>query len=324
MTTPSFRHGADEAKAASKSSFAKTEYLKIEDGEQVTVRFLTDVADWVTVEQHAMVPTKPKPDKFEGNWPPKMGAVCRNDPAFAGMYDGCYICDHIVDGKAVRPAASRTWALACIREEVKENGQIVGYKDKTRKVTRKDGDKEVEVEEKDIVVVNMAYRNFFGPLTSLAEFYGGTCVDRDFVIKRQGNDQSTNYTLIGLDPIHVNIEGEAVKLDLRDPRFKDRYQPGETLEEVVASRASDDFYARFFDPRFTPSEKEGEAVKSTGQAAEQPKPSTDVDDEAKLAALAQRVQTYGQAGGGDGNGGAAPPAEQPAAAAPAGAPRDFG
>lgn len=320
MAGPNFRKGADAAQHASKGgAWARTEFFKLEDKGKVLVRFITDSepdpktgeGGWITVDQHQMVPTKPKPDGHDGNWPEKMGSVCRKDEAFD--YGECYICDFLVDGKKIKSAAGRTWALACIREEVQENGQIVGYRDKTRTVTRKEGDKEVEVTEKAIVVVNMAWKNFFSTLKGFAEYYG-TILDRDYLIIRSGSDQSTTYQIIPMDPIVVDDKG--TRFDVRDPAVAERYHTDLDLGEAIADRASDDFYARFFDPRFTPS-KDGDKVESTGQAPDTAKPTNEVDDEGKLAELANRVKGYGQA---EGNGGGG---EQQVPAAPAGAAKNL-
>lgn len=317
---PNFRKGAEEARKASKSgAFARTEFFHLEDGESTILRFITDHEEWITVDQHQMVPTKGKPEGHDGNWPEKMGAVCRKDEAFD--YGECFICDFVVDGKKVRKPTARSWALACVREEVKEEGRIVGYRDKIREVTRKDKDgKEETVKEKAVVVVNMAWKNFFSIMKGFAEFYG-TVLDRDYHIKRDGDDQGTTYQIVPMDPIVIDDKG--TKFDLRDPQFATRYSDTEKggsdidLEAVVGERADDEFYARFFDTRYKVSvSKEGDKVEATGATPEVPKPDVDVDDEDKLAALAQRVQSYGGSES-EGNGGTPAPA-------PAGAAKDLG
>ena len=241
---PAFRTGAEAAKAAVKSgNFARTEFFNLKDNETAILRFLTDADSWITVDQHQVVPTKGKPPDYpkDARWPEKMGSVCRKDPAFS--YGECYICDHLVDGKKVKKPAARQWALACLREEVVENGQIVGYRDKTRKVTipEKDGKPEREVEEKAIVVVNMAYKNFFSILEGFAGRYR-TVLDRDYWIKRSGDDQSTTYQVVPIDPIQT----EKGIFDLREPEFMARYETDLNLGEVISERADDQFYAKFF------------------------------------------------------------------------------
>lgn len=291
-----FRKGAQAAAEASKGgAFARTNFFSLEDGKETILRFLTPADEWITVLQHQMVPTKPQPDNYKGDkWPERMGAVCRNDEAFSGMYDDCYICEFLVDGNKVRRPSARTWALACIREEVigdgsdalggpEFKGKVVGYKDATREETRKQDDKEVTETVKDIVVVNMGWRNFFSVLDGFAGRYG-TITDRDYWVKRVGAGTDTTYQIVGMDTIK-DADGDV--LDPQNPKFADRYATALKLEEVITERADDDFYARFFDPRISVSD-EGK-VEKTG--VEAPKPQNEVDSE-RLEELTSRVKGY--------------------------------
>jgi len=76
--------------------------------------------------------------------------------------------------------------------------------------------------------------------------------------------------------------------DLRDPKFMERYKTSLDLEDAITERSSDEFYARFFDPRFSASDS-GD-VKETG-ASPEAKPIADVSPE-RMAGLAQRVRGY--------------------------------
>lgn len=301
-----FRTGAEAAKDAAKSSggFARTNFFGLGDGDTAIIRLLTDANAWITVDQHQMVPTKPKPADYsaDAKWPEKMGSVCRKDPAFE--FGECYICENLVDGKKVKKAAPRQWALACLREEVIEEGKIVGYKDKTREVTipAKDGQPERTVTEKAIVVVNMAYKNFFSLLEGFAGRYG-TVLDRDYWIKRNGDDKDTSYNIVPIDPIQTP---EGI-FDLREPKFMERYETDLDLATVITERADDEFYAKFFDPRFTVIDDKvvpsGSAPAVSAPQAQDP----EVDPD-RLAALASRVKGYSA------------PTEAPAESAPQSAP----
>jgi hypothetical protein len=300
---PGFRKGAQRAKEASKGAqFAKTNFLSIEDGKSVIVRFLIDAEEtpgadtgaWISVDQHQSVPTKKAPADFEGTWPEKMSAVCRKtklDDDGTTWHDECYICDFLVDGKKVKKAKSRTWALACLREEVIENGKVLGLKDVTRQVAVLDKDGKPtgdEKTEKAIVVLNYGYDNFFGAVQA---YYGmnGTVLDRDFWIKREGAQLDTVYRPIGKDPIKLK---DGSILDVRNPEHMQRYGFDDqkaayaALQEIVAERGSEEFYARFFDPRYTASEGK---VQSTG--ADVAKPSNDAEED-RLEALRSRVTKY--------------------------------
>lgn len=337
--TPNYRRGAEAAKEASKGggNFARTEFFKLDDGEVAILRFLTDAepepdgsGGWINVLQHQMIPTKPKPEDYTGNWPERMGCVCRNDEAFIGVYEDCYICDHIVDGNKVKKPGTRTWALACIREEVlgdgseelggpSELGKRVGLRDATREVTipakeAADGQparKEEKITEKKIVVVNMGFKNFFGILQAFAA-KNGTILDRDFWIRRSGAGLDTQYQIVSEEPIRME-NGEV--FDLRESKFMDRYKTNLDLIDTITERSDNEFYARFFDPRYSADDKG--SIKETG-ASPEAKPSTEIDAD-KMANLAARVRNYPSA---DSENEAGEKAPEPAV--PGGGMKDFG
>lgn len=294
MSSISFRKGAEAAKeAASKSggsAFARTHFFGIKDGERAVVRLLTDYNDWLVVSQHSMVPTRPAPADFTGNWPASNTAVCRKDVAFTGVYADCFVCDHVqIKGKPAK-AVQRSWALAVLREEVTEGGRLVGYRDQVRKVAEmRDGKPTgVEIEEKAIVVINMAYNNFFNALEGYSSIYG-TVLDRDYLIKRTGGGLDTQYQIVPLDPITL---ADGRRFDLREPDLMARYQPLPDLEAIVTERSSDDYYARFFDVRLPQPTSQSAGTSNPAVAAAQAEViSHDVDAD-QLAALAQRVKGY--------------------------------
>lgn len=299
-----FMRGADAAKEASKGlSFSRAEYLSMDDQEELILRFLTDADEWITVNQHQFVPTKPEPEDYQGNWPKSLPAVCRKTKMGDGstLYDDCYICDEMEkkDGSAYK-ASARQWALACIREEVRnEDGEVIGIRDATREVAETDKDNKPTGEtrtEKAIVIVNQGYKNFFSILQGFAGRYG-TVLDRDYYIKREGDDTSTTYAIVPLDPIDAHDpddEDKVVRFDLRDERFMARYEAdAPDLEEVVLDKASEDFYGRFWVKGWKPKKKDSDDDDAPESAD---KPDNDVDDEDKLKAIADRVRGYG---GGD-------------------------
>jgi hypothetical protein len=303
----SLRRGAEAAQDASKFGYSgRLPFFGLEDGEKAFVRFITDaeanedgVGGWITVDQHMGVPTKPAPDDYEGDrWPPAMPAVCRNDVQLRDKLGDCYICAHLVGQKSeaawggeIKEPTGRTWALACLREEVKENGKVVGYKDQKRTVTRIVDSKEVKEEERAVVLVNMGYKNFFANVQAPAGWYG-TILDRDLVIIRKGTKLKTEYQVIPLDPIIMEGGG---RYDLREPEVMKRYgydsiaAADKALEDAVMERASDDFYARFFDPTKEPAPSRGGKGNNGGDT--QPARTNDVDEE-RLRAMQERLQGY--------------------------------
>lgn len=300
--TPAFRKGEAVVEAAKKQSvrFAKTEFFGLKDGETAYVRFLTDADEWIGVDQHAMVPTKGQPEGYQGNWPNTMTAVCRRDPAFTGMYQDCYICDHVVgqqaspNGGKVKKPSLRTWGLACLREEVIVDGKFAGLKDMVREVERKKpgSDETEKVTEKAIVVVAMGEKNFWNALRGFAGHYGTAC-DRDYKITRSGSTTDTTYSIIPMDPL---TDEQGNRLVPKNPdgswtAWGKRYDSEYDLAEIITGQSSDEFYARFFDPRFkVVGDGADRKVVPTG-AAPEPKAENDVD-EARLAELSARVRGY--------------------------------
>lgn len=296
MSGPNFRTGADAAKEASKRSFSRTPYFRLKNGEVDIIRLLNSPDDgWITVQMHQMVPTKDKPANYSGdNWPDKMSAVCRNDQAFKGMYDDCYICDTYVANEKLKAPSARTWALALRREEVVTDDGTRVYLDRTREETvpaqeAKD-DKPARSEKtetvKDIVILQFGYQNFFAAFDGFYAAYS-SLTDRDYRVKRVGAGLDTVYQIVPLDPFEI----EGLRFDTQHELFKADYEShGIDLAALVTDQSSDSYYARFFDHRIT--------VSDSGDVSEggedSPKPSNDVGSEEKLQALADRVKGYAQ------------------------------
>jgi hypothetical protein len=308
-----FRKGGDQATKAAENQgggrFARVEYLSIDEGEQEVLRYLTDKDDWIFVDQHASVPTKNKPKDYEGNWPKSMPAVCRYDEAFEGQFKDCYICDQGLTNQWGRPCKPtiRNWALACIREEVvgtkemaaageieeSQIGKRLGFRDAIREIDERDEKGEPTgkvLQERRIVVVNMAPSNYFNGLSAIASAFGGTICNQDFVVKRTGEGKDAVYTHIGLG-ITENLAPGTERWKKYEESMKAQ---NIDLVKILSDRASDEFYARFFDETKTvPSKGEGSS-KGESSAPEVPKnDDTDVDQD-RLAAMRERVRSQGQ------------------------------
>jgi hypothetical protein len=321
MTAPQIRRGGDAAQEAADAGggkFAKINYFSLDENKSVVVRFLTDSPDWYYVKQHPSCPTKNKPADFKGNWPPSMPAVCRHDDAFVGLYTDCYICDTPVMSphdptKALKPAI-RVWALAVEREPVVEEGVIKGYRNVMEEVpVRNDRGEIVEgktTKQIKILVVNMGMKNFFSGLQGIYGLFGSVC-DRDMNIRRTGSGLSTDYQIIPLDPIPTHKPGTDSWAKY-DNAIKEQ---NIDLGALIADRASDEYYARFFDPSKTPTPTGQQAAEGTQAAAAQPAaPAADVVDKDRLAAMAARVTGTGSNAPAAAT---AAPAEAPAAETPA-------
>lgn len=306
---PQIRRGGDgaaeEAAKAGGGKFAKIDYFQLEKDSSVVLRFLTDKDDWFYVKQHPSVPTKNKPAEFKGNWPQAMPAVCRHDAAFTGIYSDCYICDTPVmnprDTTKPLKAAVRVWALAVEREAVVQEGRTVGYKNVMKDVEVRDDKGEPTgktVKQVKVVVVNMGMKNFFSGLQGIYGLFGTIC-DRDMMVRRTGEGLDTDYQIIPLDKIATHVPGseswEKYDLAVKEQNLD--------LNTIIAERASDDYYARFFDPSKTPAQQAGSAPT---EAAEAPSATPEPDAD-RLAAMAARVRGVAS------NAGAAPEAAAAAA-----------
>lgn len=251
---------------------------------------------WITVAQH-YAPTKQKPEYArEGSqWPQKMYAVCRNDKVFAKRYGG----DCFLDSQQSK-TSDRTWTMAIEREQVIENGQIVGIRDKMREVLVIGDDGKAVVERvengKEVyakkwvpawTVCNQGWKNFFNALTGNASYFKSV-LGRDFVVTRSGDGPNdTNYTFIPLDPIQMAgdwaaaagvqegttydlgmIVGQEEGTGRPIPMVERLYPDMPDLRRIIAERTTDDYYGRWFVPGWLP--KDYDPSKNKGSSSGPP------------------------------------------------------
>lgn len=338
--------GSDAAREAFKNSginFDRLDYLSLDaspggvasGADQAIVRFLSDharlegqdLAPWITVEQHSMVPTKPKPSNLKdgASWPKTMGCVCRNGKIMKARYGDCYVCTmKKADGSGYK-ASNRTWAVGCLREEVygdgtpelggpERKGQIVGIRDMTKTVVVPDKDGKPTEETKIVkryVKINLGWKNFFGPMAGFAGRYH-TVLDRDYFIKREGMGPSdTVYLPVPLDPIQ--LPGGGV-YDMRNAELRAKHYPDlPNLHKIIAEQASDEFFQRFFTPGDGPAANTPPTAKSADGPAVVPNAPTTESSQERLAALKSRIVVSNPTSDAP----AAQPATQPAESAPA-------
>ena len=309
MTAPMFREGIDAAEeAGARKSFGRSyDYFSLDDGKSIDGRFISEarpvpsdspvygrIRGWLTVKQHNQMPTRPAPSTLkEGQrWPKSMGGVCRHDKAFSSMYTDCYVCDvyNVSSGKVNKPK-DRTWGLFLVREAIIDKGVLVGMRDVIEEieVTGEDGQTK-KITRPKILVVNQAWSTFWAHYSTHVDMHG-TVLNRDFRIVRRGTELDTDYPPAAFDP--MPLEGTNEPLDFRNPAhlaaYDEKYGKDwiPDLGAIVADKASDEYYARFFDPTKPFPVREGE--KSEDGAAPQ-KPAVNEPSEAELAALAARVQ----------------------------------
>lgn len=261
-----FRKGGSAAEEAEKESNASggrrdksPDYFSLkEDQASTVIRLLTDHDDWIYVEQHSFVPTKAAPKGVE-KWPKAMTSVCRKDPAFDGHYGDCYICDNKVKNSFGKVASSRirVWALAVERELVRGDGSealggpakkgvVIGVRDKVDEVDELNAEGKTtgnKVNYPRLLVINQPMKGFFANLKALHGLYGTVC-DRDFAITRDGTGTDTNYKIVPIDPI-PDLKPGTPAWELYTQSVAERQV---NLEVIVAEKASDEYYGRFFDP----------------------------------------------------------------------------
>lgn len=276
---------AEAERAARAAARSKTEYLTSllkSDGDTVFIRFIMDEPQWPEFMQHSHVPTCPPPEGIpaadRANWPSHWFGICRKSQKDDGspFYADCYICDHLKkpDGKPISRGL-KLWALACVRKEVIGDqamvdagkipaamiGRRVGFVDDVVEHPEiKDGKETgVKLRKKRIVVLNFAMKNFFSQFITYANpKIFGTVLDRDYLITRKGKDTDTDYIGTPMDVIMKPVVNEAGAVtgsepyDLRNPKFADLYAGhGVKLGEIIRRQMSDEYYARYFDPRVT-------------------------------------------------------------------------
>lgn len=330
QTAPSrgFRRGADEAKASNDFANPRPNFFSIKDGEVAFVQLVTDPWEWITVDMHSMVPTKPKPSDWEGTWPSTVNPMCRLNKMEDGLplHNDCYVCANLKSkGKNDQPVpykkTSRTWALGVLREEVKKDGRRQGFRNKMKDyaIIGADGKVTADTERRpEVVIFTMGWKNFFAAISGAAQAYGGSITNLTFAIKREGEKLDTNYSVTALggskqdwsQPEYASKLGISVNWDNLDADGHPEkiYPEWLDLGEMVMHRASDDFYNRFIDPRVTV---------PSGKKADTTKPVNEVEP-ANLEAMRARIMGHGAAAEAQ----AETPAPQPEAApAPAPAPQ---
>lgn len=349
-----FDQGASAAKEASEASgggFVRDwTWLDLKDGESCFLRFLSDayvdpqrfphVGGWISVMQHNSILTCPRPDWHktgertkDKTWPSRMKCVCRNTmvgpegdkkPIWpllqdAQEYEGCYVCDNRQSEKGgALKGSARSWALAVLREQVQAPDGSLTFVTKTHEVEVEPGKMETRPM---VVVVNQAYSNFFKQLEGVADAYGtNTILDRDFKVTRTGEKLATDYIIVAMNQVGwIDGQGQNVILDLRVPEHYAAFDIGIKLDEIVADQASVSWQRRWFDESYVPPVKEDEGdTKGAAPAAQQAKPSGDLDP-AAMEEMASRLSGYGApapapAAAGQADQPAAAPVAQPAAA----------
>lgn len=264
-----------EEAAARKAAYSdRLDYLRLQNDETIFIRLLNPAEGedaWIKVAMHNGVTPKPKPEGAK-NWPKRMSAVCRYDKqiqSILGTTD-CYICDNELPGfgdKFARPT-TKVWSLAVERFRLLGDGspELGGDEMRGRDLGMFDVQEEYDIKDADgkptgkkgkrprILVINQAWSNFFAALGHTSDVYG-EIRDRDFVVRRTGDGTDTDYQTTPMKETPDLAPGtDAWKV------YTDQLAEREiSLDQIVLDLASDEHYARWFDPTKTV-DKDGKIV----------------------------------------------------------------
>lgn len=303
------------AQEARKAAFSdRVTYFRMEEDETVYIRLLTpadgDDDAWIHVAQHSGVKTKKAPADAK-KWPGQMSAVCRYDAQIKDILgtQDCYVCDKQLTGfgnKFAKPTP-RVWALAVMRHQVRGDGseemggrallnKVIGYDDVREEYEELDADGKpsgIKKERPQVVLINMSWGNFFATLAHAHDSFGSAC-DRDFAVRRTGKGTDTEYHIMPMDPVPGLAPGTE-----KWARYEQVLAEREIdLEKLVLASASDEHYARWFDPTKTV-DKEGKVVAVIPDAAaevfsptgkEVPDEDMSPEDQKRLETMRARLQ----------------------------------
>lgn len=322
------REEAAKAARAAASDRLRTLYFKDEKGndiESVVLRFVTEATDVIKVAVHQAV--QPKPFK-NGKGPKAVTAVCRNDVQVRKLLslpeDDCYVCTNNLPNAFGRDAKAtmRTFGLAALRQEVigdgseelggpELKGRSLGYADVPEKyeIIGPDGKGTGKYEYRPtIVVVMQAWKNFWASIhhawlmSNPSDESRRTIRDRDYSIKKSGAGTEVIYSPWALEPTPELVPGT--------PEWHNRYEAPLKARKIslakhVLGMASNQHYARWFDPTVEVNEKgvivpAGSTSSASTNLSKPSSPVTSVpgtavspDIAAKMAALKDKLGNSG-------------------------------
>jgi len=184
-------------KSSGPRTYETTNWFYWSAGESKALRFLTDSADIYVVPVHENVPS------HDGK---KKTFVCRE--AFDAK---CELCAREV-GAPGRYRRDVGYGIAILREEVREDGKITGYRDVTSEYTETVDGKVVTKKKPYVGIVSQGMRNFWNQIAVISEKYG-SLRDREIEIMRQGAGTDTTYMAFALP------EKEIENMDSRYAKF---------------------------------------------------------------------------------------------------------
>jgi hypothetical protein len=269
------------------------------------LRPITPRAQWQTCKTHQFMPTKDKPEQWQGdNWPKFMWGICRRDnifrlrdeqgnltDEFEAGYGDCYLCSTYKGVKDEKfPSIDKgvptalTYGVAVQREE-RRNGQgaTIGLGDKMEEFKDSEG---ATHQIPAFVMIAQRWPNFWAGVSSTLYLDGALAEERDFSLTRKDNDYKVG--LVNIDPVHKpgaaswDVYTNALKL----VGFGDG-DAVKGLQDYIVSHSTLDHYRTWFIPGEEPEggygrrkdddTAEGEKASTTGAAATPAAPGLDPD-----------------------------------------------
>jgi len=183
-------------KGSGPKTYTETNWFYWTAGETKALRFLTDSNDIFVVPVHENVPT------HDGK---KKTFVCRS------VFDAsCELCARAKG----EPGAYRRdvgYGIAVLREEVREDGKLTGYRDVTTTYEDTVDGKVVTKKKPYVGIVSQGMRNFWNQIAVISEKYG-SLRDREIEILRNGQGTDTTYMAFPLDKKEIeNIDTRYAK-----------------------------------------------------------------------------------------------------------------
>lgn len=158
--------------------YVETNWFYWKAGETKAIRFLTDSNDIFVVPVHENVPAHDGKNKT---------FVCRQ--AFDAA---CELCAE----KTYRRDVG--YGIAVLREEVREDGKITGYRDVVTTYETEEDGKTVTKKKPYVGIVSQGMRNFWNQIAVISEKYG-SLKEREIEVMRQGAGTDTTYMAFALD-----------------------------------------------------------------------------------------------------------------------------
>jgi hypothetical protein len=183
-------------KGSAPKTYTETNWFYWTPEETKALRFITDSNDIFVVPVHESVPTHDGKNKT---------FVCRS------VFDAsCELCAR----EKGTPGAYRRdvgYGIAVLREEVKEDGKITGYRDVTTTYEEVVDGKNVTKKKPYVGIVSQGMRNFWNQIAVISEKYG-SLRDREIEIMRNGKGTDTTYMAFPLDKKEIeNIDTRYAK-----------------------------------------------------------------------------------------------------------------